>query len=61
MARILVVDDEIETEKEIVEILESAGYEAMGVSDSRKVPSLLKKTAFDVVITDILMPEKEGS
>lgn len=60
MARILVVDDDSQVRDVLIETLEEAGYEVVGVPDGREVLKLLKKMPFDMVITDIIMPEKEG-
>jgi CheY-like chemotaxis protein len=60
MARILVIDDDDSVRSLQREILRSAGYEiteaANGVDGSR----LFREQPFDLVITDIIMPGKEG-
>lgn len=60
MARILVIDDNEDVRAVVSGVLESAGHEvtvapngARGIEQQRKSPA-------EVVITDIVMPEKEG-
>ncbi len=60
MARILVIDDEKEICEMLSEKLESAGYEAEVAPNGKVGLTLQSKKPFDLVITDIFMPEKEG-
>lgn len=58
--RVLVVDDEEIVRHILRSKLESCGYEVVEARDGRKAVSHLDKSTFDVVITDILMPEMDG-
>ena len=58
--RILVVDDEPEIREMLRESLSRAGYEVHQAPDGKQAIELLRKQTFDVVISDILMPEKDG-
>lgn len=60
MARILVVDDEELARFTIREILESAEHEVTEAFNGIEAISRQKEQPFDLVITDIIMPEKEG-
>lgn len=60
MARILVVDDEQLARFTMREILESAGHEVTEAKNGAQGIAFQKAQPFDVVITDIIMPEKEG-
>jgi DNA-binding response OmpR family regulator len=60
MARILVIDDDEILNAMIVQLLSETGYEAEGVLDGRYGLSLLETKPFDLVVTDIVMPEKDG-
>jgi DNA-binding response OmpR family regulator len=60
MARILVIEDEPVLCTLMQEALEKAGYEVLTAPDGKKGVELFFKQSCDVVITDILMPEKEG-
>jgi CheY-like chemotaxis protein len=58
--RILVVDDEPEIRSMLHESLARAGYEVQEAPDGKRAIDMLRKQTFDVVISDILMPEKDG-
>ncbi len=60
MAKILIVDDDPDIMESKRVVLESAGYEIMVASDGKKGISAFREKLPDLVITDILMPEKEG-
>jgi DNA-binding NtrC family response regulator len=57
---ILVVDDEPDL-RELVQItLERAGHRVVTAENGRKAGEVLARQAFDLVITDVLMPERDG-
>src|ERR1700756_3792717 len=59
-ARILVVDDE-ESIREFLEImLRKEGYEVTCAEDGQKALDILKKKNFDMVISDMQMPNMTG-
>ena len=60
MTRVLVIDDEELARFTIREILESANYEVDEAENGRIGIDMQKSTPFDLIITDIIMPEKEG-
>jgi len=60
MAKILLIDDNAELLEMAEEILRKAGYEVATAADGFGGLAAIKKTAFDLVITDMLMPEKDG-
>lgn len=60
MARILAMDDEELARFTMREILESAGHEVVEAKNGNQGMSFQKAEPFDLVITDIIMPEKEG-
>lgn len=60
MARILVIDDDSQVRMAIKAVLERAGHETILASDGRVGMREYETRAFDLVITDILMPEQEG-
>ncbi|MEM7646946.1 MAG: sigma-54 dependent transcriptional regulator, partial [Pseudomonadota bacterium] len=58
--RILVVDDE-ESIREFLEImLKKEGYEVTCVEDGQKAIDILKKKSFDMVVSDLQMPNVTG-
>jgi len=61
MARILVIDDDERLREVIQEILTRKGYEVLLASDGDTGIELYRKEKPDLVITDILMPEKDGA
>jgi DNA-binding NtrC family response regulator len=60
MSRILVIDDDEIVNDMIVQMLTEVGYDVEGALDGNKGLKLLAARPFDLVITDIVMPEKEG-
>ena len=60
MARILVIDDDEIMNSIIVQLLSEVGYEAEGAEDGNLALKLLETKTFDLIVTDIIMPEKEG-
>ena len=60
MPRILVIDDDEQIRSLLRAILEREGYEVETAADGVQGLKLFRKDSADLVITDILMPEKEG-
>ena len=60
MARILLVDDNIELLNVMSLVLISAGHQLHAVANGRDAMRSAEKNGFDLVITDIFMPEKDG-
>ncbi len=60
MPRILVVDDEEQVRRVLRLVLERAGYEVDTAADGNEAVAVFDPVRHDVVITDIVMPEKEG-
>jgi CheY-like chemotaxis protein len=57
---ILVVDDEDYVRDLIKEILELQAHETITVGSARRALELCKQKRFDLVITDLAMPEMDG-
>lgn len=60
MALILIIDDDTEIREVLRQILERAGYEVMEASDGREGLNLYRERQADLIITDIVMPRKDG-
>ncbi|TFH28430.1 MAG: response regulator [Bacteroidia bacterium] len=60
MQRILIIDDDHHILLMIKKMLERAGYEVDLASNGSEGMELFKRIHADLVITDIIMPEKEG-
>jgi two-component system, cell cycle sensor histidine kinase and response regulator CckA len=58
--RVLVVDDEAEIRKLLRQFLEHAGYQVAEASNGRQAVSEVDAGGVALVITDLVMPEKEG-
>ncbi len=58
--RILVVDDEEIKRVSLVDDLLAAGHEAIGAADGKEALASLRASRFDVVLTDLRMPEIDG-
>jgi len=59
-ARILIMDDDAQIREMLRQLLERAGYEVAEAPDGRQGIRLYRQAPADLVITDIIMPEKEG-
>lgn len=60
MAKILIIDDKEQLLKIMKTYLEHDNHEITVASDGMQGISQLKAHPFDLVITDIIMPEKDG-
>ena len=60
MAHVLVIDDEPDIRMFVATALQRAGHSCSEAGDGREAARLLRERTFDVVITDILMPERDG-
>ncbi len=60
MKRIMVVDDEDMVRDVLKKALTDRGYEVVLASNGKKALELFNSMGVDLVITDILMPEKGG-
>ena len=58
--RILIVDDEPQIRDMLREWLTRSGYDVTDAPDGKQAIEILRKESFDVVVADILMPEKDG-
>ncbi|MDP2173335.1 MAG: response regulator [Candidatus Cloacimonadaceae bacterium] len=60
MAKILVVEDDNSFRNVLVQMLEKAGYEVKQAEDGNRALAICETWEPDVVLTDIIMPDKEG-
>jgi DNA-binding response OmpR family regulator len=60
VARILIIDDEDQPRRMLQQVLIRAGYEVVEARDGNQGLQLFRVSQTDLIITDILMPEKEG-
>ncbi len=60
MAQILVVEDDADVRGLIITMLESAGHRVTHASNGIEGIKKYKSENIDLIITDIMMPEKDG-
>jgi two-component system, NtrC family, response regulator HydG len=58
--KILIAEDEDITRKHLLYALKKEGYEVVGTSNGREALEQLEKEYFDILITDVKMPEMSG-
>jgi CheY-like chemotaxis protein len=60
MAKILLIDDDKQVLEVVTSFLERERHEISTAADGKQGISLLKNRQFDLVITDVIMPEQDG-
>lgn len=60
MFKVLVVEDDKELNKTVCSFLNHNGYEATGCLDAAKAYDELEASLFDIIISDIMMPDIDG-
>ena len=60
MARILIIEDDVPVRMIIRRMIEAEGHEVIEASDGQSGVEAYRKNPADLVITDIVMPRKEG-
>lgn len=58
--RILVIDDDIDFREYVVDVLLSRGFNVLKAINGREGVDLLKTEKVDLLLTDMIMPEREG-
>lgn len=58
--RVLVIEDDPDVRSLLQQMLETLGHESTPAGDGIEGLKVFRAGAFDVVVTDILMPEQEG-
>ena len=60
MALILIIEDDEQTRTLLRMMMEREGYEVVEAADGKQALELFHERNFDLVITDILMPVRDG-
>ena len=60
MPQLLIIDDDATMRDVLYEMMTMEGYSAMTAANGLEALKLLEIHRFDCIITDIVMPEKEG-
>jgi signal transduction histidine kinase len=59
-ARLLIVDDEAAQMRALCDTLEQEGYRTHGFTSGREALTALREQPFDLLLTDLMMPEIDG-
>ena len=60
LARLLIVDDEVPQMEALCNTLRTEGYQTTGYSSPQRAVETLQAGQFDLVLTDLMMPEMDG-
>lgn len=60
MIKILVIEDDSSFRNVLVQMLEKAGFEVSQAENGNQAIKYCETLKFDLVLTDIIMPDKEG-
>jgi two-component system response regulator MtrA len=60
MQKVLVVEDELPLNQQLTDLLENAGYQAMGVTDGGTAFLAFQDFEPDLVLLDVMLPNKTG-
>ena len=60
MAQILVIDDDVQFLQYLNEVLTDEGHDVETAPNGTKGMRMLQQKPFDILITDIFMPDKDG-
>ncbi len=60
MALVMIVDDDQQILRLLAEIIEKEGHQIVSAEDGEQAFQQFQKHPIDLVITDLLMPNKEG-
>ena len=59
-SKILVIDDDPGIRRLFTRVLSDAGYDVEQAADGSRAFQLIEKNDFDLILTDLVMPEREG-
>jgi len=60
MPAVLLLDDNSAYRTLMTEVLTLAGFQVVAAADGRRVAAILSERRIDLVITDLVMPERDG-
>lgn len=60
MSRILIIEDDNEVREYLESVLSRAGYDVSSASNGKEGVEIFRDNPADLVVTDIIMPEKDG-
>ena len=59
--RILIAEDQMATREALTKLAANRGYEVVAVTNGEELLDIVSEEKFDVVITDIIMPDFNGA
>ncbi|MFD5629174.1 SpoIIE family protein phosphatase [Streptomyces sp. NPDC127072] len=59
-AHVLVADDNADMREYLIRLLRGAGYQVSAVNDGRQALRTIRTKAFDLVVSDVMMPHLDG-
>src|SRR3954452_20990616 len=59
-AHVLLVEDDVEISRMVVDVLHENGFAASAVTSSREMDAVLERQKTDVVVLDIMLPGEDG-
>lgn len=60
MNKILIIEDDRRLNQAVCKYLNDSGYEAIGMLSVSEAYKIIEKTSFNLIISDIMMPEVDG-
>jgi len=57
---ILIVDDDIDTARLMIHIMEISGFRAKSANSGKQAISMLEQNSFDIMLLDVIMPHVDG-
>lgn len=57
---ILIVDDDLEIRRLLVDYLSRNGFEAIAARDGREMWQALERHAIDLIVLDLMLPDTDG-
>ena len=60
MFKILVVEDDVDLNRSVCSFLNMSGYEATGCLGAEEAYDAMYKTVFDLIVSDVMMPNIDG-
>src|SRR6476660_6683848 len=60
IAKLLIVDDEVALMTALCNTLQNEGYATTGFASAREALAALREQTFDLVLSDLMMPELDG-
>ncbi|MDE6319588.1 MAG: response regulator, partial [Lachnospiraceae bacterium] len=60
MSKLLIVEDNADYRELLISFLENEGYDVTAAADGEAAIGLMKDTAFDLIVLDLMLPGIDG-